>query len=266
MFKMGGMRKHFPTTFWTFLIGASSLAAVPLITSGFYSKDAILWYSWSSNLGSPILWIAGAAGALITGLYSFRMVFITFFGETKTQPDKKPGFAIKLPLVVLAILALIGGFVELPETMGHFAPFSAFMHTILPAVPAEHAGTGTELLFQIIAAVISLGGIYVAYLLFLKKPSTGQQIAASGVPALLHRYWFSGWGFDWLYNRLFVWPYYWIARVNRDDVIDFVYTIISWIIQGFHYLFSVTQNGRVRTYAAGIAFGAVVLVAIVVFV
>ena len=265
MFKMGGMRKHFPTTYWTFLVGAASLAAVPLITSGFYSKDAILWFAWSSDLGSPVLWAAGVAGAFVTALYSFRMVFVTFFGDTKTQPDRKPGSRMKLPLVALAVLAIVGGFVEMPHTLGHFAPLSGFLHSILPAVPMEHVSVSTELLFQIIAVIVSLTGIYLAYWFYLKKPEVGRQAAASGIPAVTHRFWFSGWGFDWVYNRLFVWPYYWIARVNRDDIIDFLYTLLSSIVQGVHFLVRTTQNGRVRTYAAGITFGAVVLVAIVVF-
>ncbi|MFN2185563.1 MAG: NADH-quinone oxidoreductase subunit L, partial [Anaerolineae bacterium] len=75
MFKMGGLRREMPTTFWTFLIGSASLAAIPLVTAGFYSKDQILWASWASETGSAWLWTAGLIGALLTSLYAFRMVF-----------------------------------------------------------------------------------------------------------------------------------------------------------------------------------------------
>lgn len=264
MFKMGGMKKHFPSTYWTFLIGAASLAALPLITSGFYSKDAILWYAWSSELGHPLLWAAGLVGAFVTALYSFRMIFVTFFGETKTEPEGKPGMFMNLPLIVLAAFTIIGGFVNMPHTLGHFAPFATFMHTAVPAVETGYVNISTELVFQAIAAVLSLLGIFLAYRFYLSKPETGRQLAASGTPAALHKFWFSGWGFDWLYNRVFVWPYYWIARVNRNDIIDSIYSAVAWITRTIHVGFSLTQNGRIRTYAAGIAFGAILLVAIAV--
>src|SRR6187431_1018999 len=81
MFKMGGLRKRMPVVYWTFLIGAGSLAALPLITAGFYSKDQILWLAWASDKGSFWFFLAALAGAFVTALYTFRMVFLTFFGE-----------------------------------------------------------------------------------------------------------------------------------------------------------------------------------------
>ncbi len=85
MFKMGGLRKQLPLTFWTFLVASASLAAVPLVTAGFYSKDLILFEAWSSTAGSPWLWAAGLVGALLTSIYTFRMVFLTFFGQAHQQ-------------------------------------------------------------------------------------------------------------------------------------------------------------------------------------
>ena len=115
IFKMGGLRKKLPVPFWTFLIGAAALAGFPLITSGFYSKDLILWYAYAGPNGSPMLWFIGLFGAFLTALYSFRLVFVTFFGEAKSHVSKVPGLRIGLPLIILAVLALIGGFVELPH-------------------------------------------------------------------------------------------------------------------------------------------------------
>ena len=94
MFKMGGLRKKLPVVFWTFLIGSMSLASLPLISSGFYSKDLILWSAFASEKGSKVLWLAGFAGAFITGIYTFRMVIMTFFGEEKTHVHKKPGWVM----------------------------------------------------------------------------------------------------------------------------------------------------------------------------
>ncbi|MBD3219024.1 MAG: NADH-quinone oxidoreductase subunit L [candidate division Zixibacteria bacterium] len=265
MFKMGGMRKQLPLTFWTFLIGSGALAAVPLITAGFYSKDLILWRAWTSDSGSPILWLAGIVGAFITAVYTFRMVFVTFFGKAKMQANHRPGARISLPLVVLAVLALIGGFVEMPHTLGHFAPFSKFMHSVLPEVHGAHLSISIELLFQIIAVVITLTGILTAYIFYYRKPELAENMAKSGFGSALGRFFYSGWGFDWFYYKFIVGPFVWIARVNKKDIIDFIYTIMAMICQIFNFVFRQTQNGRIRFYAAGIAFGAVIIVAIVMF-
>ena len=124
MFKMGGLRKKMPVIFITFLIGGASLSALPLITAGFYSKDQILWFGWSSVTSSHWLWLAGITGALLTSLYTFRMIFITFFGEVKTEPVHKPGLLMTIPLIILAVLSLVGGFIEMPENMGPVHLFS----------------------------------------------------------------------------------------------------------------------------------------------
>ncbi|MDX5423024.1 MAG: NADH-quinone oxidoreductase subunit L, partial [Hymenobacteraceae bacterium] len=115
---MGGLRRSMPVVFWTFLIGAASLAALPVITAGFYSKDQILWYTLAGPQGSIWLYAAGLAGAFITSIYTFRMVFMTFFGESKTHVAHPPGKIITVPLIILAILSLFGGFIELPHNFG----------------------------------------------------------------------------------------------------------------------------------------------------
>jgi NADH-quinone oxidoreductase subunit L len=139
------------------------------------------------------------------------------------------------------------------------------MSTALPGVDVEHAGLSTELLFQGIAALVALLGIYLAYLFFVQRPWYSRELAASGWGAALHRFWFSGWGFDWLYDRLFVRPFIWLAQVNRNDVIDLLYRGIAWLSLGFYRLLSATQTGQVRWYVMGITLGAVLTLAIVVF-
>ena len=130
MFKMGGLRKELPVTFWTFLIGSASLSALPLVTAGFYSKDLILWQAWSSPSGGTALWMAGLFGAFITSIYTFRMVFVTFFGVSKMDVSYRPGLRITIPLIVLAFLSLGGGFVELPDTLGSLHLFSDLLKTV----------------------------------------------------------------------------------------------------------------------------------------
>jgi NADH-quinone oxidoreductase subunit L len=113
---------------------------------------------------------------------------------------------------------------------------------------------------------VSLLGIYLAYLLFLRHPQSTENLVRTPWGAALHRYWFAGWGFDWLYDRCIVQPYVWIACADANDVIDGIYDGIAWLTQiGYHDL-SRTQTGQVRRYAMGIAIGAVIIIAIVVFV
>jgi NADH-quinone oxidoreductase subunit L len=263
LYRMGGLRSRLPLTFWTFLIGAASLSALPLVTAGFYSKDLILWSTWSSPSGSTWLWIAGLVGALLTSLYTFRMVFLTFFGEVKQKVTYTPGNRIRLVLIVLASLSLVGGIVELPHTLGGRPFFSEFMGSVLPALPDVPGNSHAELILQIVAAVISLLGIYLAYLFFLRRVMAG--IARSTLGAALDRFWFGGWGFDWLYSKLFVIPYSWLARTNKDDFIDSIYDGIAKLTEVFYRALSQTETGNVRWYMTGIAFGAIVAIAIVVF-
>ena len=268
LFEMGGLRKELPTTFWTFLIGAASLAGLPLVTAGFYSKDLILWNTWSSTASSPWLWVAGVAGVLLTGIYSFRMVFLTFYGDLKPAtkallPLPKLGVLLRLPLIVLAVLSVVGGFVELPRNLGNLPLFSNLLQPVLPAT-AETRGAGAEWLLQAIAAALALGGVYIAYWLYLRRAGITIRWGRSTVGALLYRLWFSGWGFDWLYDRVFVRPFVWLARRGKDDVVDLLYLGLAWLAQALHRLLSRTQTGRVRAYAAGILVGAVIIIALVV--
>jgi NADH-quinone oxidoreductase subunit L len=266
MFKMGGLRKQLPVTFWTFLFASGALAAFPLVTAGFYSKDMIIWYAWSSDKGNVFLWLAGVLGAFITGIYTFRMVFVTFFGEAKMTVDRKPGIRLHIPLVVLGFLSIVAGFIELPETMGHLKLFSGFLHSILPPVKAVHEAAGTELLFQIITAVLALSGIFLAYIFYLRNFKTVQEITRGGLPALLRKYWFSGWGFDWLYDHVFVFPIVWLSVINKNDFIDLFYNGIASVNRTFNRQLVKTQSGQLRWYAVGILIGAVITLTIVVFI
>ncbi len=262
MSKMGGLRRRLPVTFWTFLIGSLSLAAVPLVSSGFYSKDHILWLAWSSAGGAPLLWLAGLVGALVTALYTFRMVFLTFFGPDNDSVSYSPPRIMSAVLVVLAVMSTFGGFIELPQTMGHVTLFSGFMHDTLPEVDMGDSRV-SELLFQVIAAVTALLGIYAAYRIYGRR---ARRDLPESPPARSHpliRFWAAGFGFDWLYDRLLVRPYYWAANVNRDDMVDSFYAFIAGLTLSISRLSSGTQTGRTRNYAFGIALGAAVMIALV---
>jgi NADH-quinone oxidoreductase subunit L len=265
MFKMGGLKNRLPVTFWTFLIGAASLSALPLVTAGFYSKDLILWQAWSSPLGSKILWAAGLAGALLTSLYTFRMVFVTFFGKAKMEVGWKPGIRTTMPLVLLALLSIIGGFVELPRSLGDLPLFSDFLRPVFPETVRAANTEGGELTLQIIASVTSLAGIFIAWLFFLRNPQKAEKLAETRAGASLQRFWLAGWDFDRLYDALFVRPFLRTARANKDDFIDSAYTGIAALNRSAHQILRFTQTGSIRWYAMGIAIGAVVFLGIIVF-
>jgi NADH-quinone oxidoreductase subunit L len=258
IFRMGGIRKKMPVVFLTFLIGAASLSALPLITAGFYSKDQILWFGWSSELSSPWLWIAGIAGAFLTSLYTFRLVFIVFFGEVKTEPSHEAGNLMKIPLVVLAILSIIGGFIELPHNMGPVHLFTNLFGGELPEVPVGKESS--ELLFQVISAIISLTGLYIAYLLFYKKV----EIPAFSSQSRINRFFLHGWQFDRLYDILIVRPYVWLAKINKNDFIDVFYNSLSAGAARLNAVISRTQTGRLRWYVLFFTMGIVILLTIMI--
>ncbi len=268
MFKMGGLRKYLPTTFWCFLIAAGSLSAVPLVTAGFYSKDLILWHAWSSPQGGTLLWIAGLVGAFLTSVYTFRMVFLTFFGEPQpfvrqNLPLARANALMAVPLIVLAVLSVIGGFVQTPPSMGNIGWFDRFLRTALPPSVVTVDRVGTEETFDVISGAVSLIGIYFAWLLFMKRRPFVTEQWPPGIADALHRFWFVGWGFDRLYDLLFVRPVVWFARVDSRDFVDLIFEEMAAVSRASHTLLSFSQNGRLRWYAMGISIGAVLAVAVV---
>ncbi len=264
MFKMGGLRKKLPLTFWTFLIGAASLSALPLVTAGFYSKDLILLQAWSSPVGGKGLWAAGLLGALITSIYAFRMVFITFFGEVKEEMIREPGVRMAIPFVVLGLLSITAGLVELPHSFNGMPLFSTFLQSAFAGRSGERVSSDSELMLQVIASLVSIAGVFIAYIMFLGRPRYAEALSKTSVGSAVRHFWFSGWGFDRLYDMIFVRPFIWLTRVYRDDFIDLIYTGIAACNRALNAFLSATQTGNIRWYAMGIAIGAAVFLGIVV--
>jgi NADH-quinone oxidoreductase subunit L len=260
MFKMGGLRKKLPLIYWTFLIGAASLAALPFITAGFYSKDQILWLAWAGEKGNIWFYLAALIGAFMTAIYTFRMVFLTFFGEEKTHVGHGTGLLIGIPLIVLAALSLLGGFIELPHNLGHLAVMKDFLSGVLPEVQVRPGAEDFEWLMQAIAAVLCLAGIYVAYFFYMKRPNLRAEI--KGATYELNRFWFSGWGFDALYDIVFVDPYVYLSRRNKNDFLDKIYTGMVSGANFFNRIFAWSQNGVMRWYIMGIVIGAVLILSL----
>jgi NADH-quinone oxidoreductase subunit L len=254
IFKMGGLRKKMPVIFYTFLIGSASLSALPLITAGFYSKDQILWFSFSSQSGSILLWLAGIIGALLTALYSFRMIFITFYGETKTQPSFLPGKLMTVPLIVLAVLSIVGGFVELPASIGNIHLFSDLVDNTLPVIVTK-GQEYSELMFQMLSAIVTLAGIYLAYIIYFKKPVLSEPYSHSR----MNKFFEKGWGFDKLYDTLFVRPIVWLSVIDKKDFFDLWNIGLSQLALLFNRLLSTTQNGKMRWYLLSIVIGIAII-------
>jgi len=255
IFRMGGLRKELPVTFWTFLIAGCSLAGLPFITAGFFSKDLIIWQAWSAQQGQIGLWIAAMVGALMTALYTFRLIFRVFFGPVGTPVTKRPGYAMTLPLVVLAFLSILGGYLK--------EPLLGFLHSVLPQTIEAHTGGLTEIRSEAIAASLFLIGLYFAYLFHLQKRSLADALVANPVGRALHDWWEADWGFDWIYDKAFVQPFVWASQINKSDFVDAFYTGVARVTQLLYRGLSYTETGRLRWYAAGMAAGSALFIAMV---
>ena len=250
IFRMGGLARRLPVAFWSFLIGSAALAALPMITAGFYSKEAILSGAWADGAGGRVLWVAGVVGSFLTSLYIFRAVFIAFFGEQHTPVSGRYGWRVIVPLAALSGLSLVGGLVELPPAFGHVTLLTNLLAPVLPA--SKDVTDATPLL---LASLAPLLGIAIASALYLRPARPPAETA-------LWRFWHAAAGFDWLYDRLLVRPVLWAARVDRDDFVDDIYDAIAWATRAAHREARRTQSGRVRFYTAGLAIGSIGLIAI----
>lgn len=261
MFKMGGLRKKIPVVFWTFLFGSAALAALPLVTAGFYSKDEILFLSLASTKGSVLLWICGFIGAFITALYTFRMVFITFYGKAKMEVEHKPRMSFKIPLIILGVLSLVAGFIQLPESWGHFHLFSDLLSGTLPTVEIADGMHEKEIWLQLLTAAVAIAGVWIAYVVYVKRRKESYAFEQSG----LYNFFFQGWKFDQLYDVLFVKPTVWLSKIDKHDFIDKIYCGIGNVNLSINKAFSRTQNGYLKLYVGGLAVGTIVALMIALF-
>ncbi|MDD5713081.1 MAG: NADH-quinone oxidoreductase subunit L [Smithellaceae bacterium] len=263
LYKMGGLRRQQPLAFWTFLIGAASLAALPLITAGFYSKELILAAAWNAGPAGVWLWSAATIGAFLTGLYAFRMVILCFFGPPRVTAGTKPGRAVAFVLVVLAFFSLTIGFIQMPAILARVDLFLMFLADTLPARYPVVLKTSVALMLLAAAIIVPPLGSAVARFLFLLHRGYTEKAVRRPVVASARRLWKAGWGFDYLYDHLFVRPFAWLAIVNRGDFIDSFYGGISRLSALLAGLSSATQTGVVRRYALGVTLGAVVVLGLV---
>jgi NADH-quinone oxidoreductase subunit L len=251
IFKMGGLWKKIPFVYACFLIGGGALAALPFLTVGFYSKDEILWDEFATK-HFDLFW-AGLLGAFFTSLYTFRLIFIVFHGKENTHAHALKGVSYWLPLGVLLVLSTgVGALIHPP------------LEGVLPALNLsvdEEARHQIELL----SAMVALVGVAIAAFLFLGERKLVTALAESAAGRVATRLWMSGWGFDWIYDKLFVKPYLFIVKINRLDIIDQGIALIPRFARWSHDGVSVTENGRLRWYAASMAFGAALVLAALLY-
>ena len=266
MFKMGGLRKKMPVVFWTFLFGSGALAAIPLITAGFYSKDQILFFAMASAKGSYWLWLCGFIGAFLTAVYTFRMVFVTFFGEQKKEIHRMPKNSIKIPLIVLGILSLIAGFIEIPKAWGNFEPFSNLVNKVMPQVQLAAGMENKEVLLEVVTGIIALLGVYLAWQFCLKSPKVLYRFKTTGLGKGIDTFFFKGFMFDRLYDIILVKPVVWLSKIDKHDFVDRIYEAIGSLGLLLNKIFSRTQNGYLRWYVCGIVLGMAVALTIILFV
>jgi NADH-quinone oxidoreductase subunit L len=249
IFKMGGLRKQLPLEYACFLVGGLALSAFPWLTAGFYSKDEILWEAYAG--GHQGLFIAGLIGAFLTPLYTFRLIFTVFHGEAKLHAHRGQGVTYWLPLVVLMVFStFIGGMIHLP------------LAGVLPAA-SEMTEHGSKLAVGILSSAVALSGLALACGLFLGRRRLLDWFTATAPARLLASWWVQDWGFDWLYDRLLVRPCMGFARFNIRDGIDLAILTVPAGLRALNGALVRTETGRIRWYAAGMAAGAVLVVAMV---
>ena len=249
IFRMGGLRKSLPLVYVCFLIGGGALAALPFITAGFYSKDEILWQALAS--GHPELLAAGLVGAVLTSIYTFRLIFVVFHGPVQTQAHAGHGLAYSVPLVVLALLSTFIGALIVPP-----------LHGVLPA--GAEGELSAKHYLELISGLISIGGILIAAWLFLGERRWVSRMAQTAGGKTLVQIWLHAWGFDWLYDKVFVQPYLWLTRLLGGDPFNRTLNIVASAVRQANRLVVFTETGQLRWYATSVGFGALFILALLV--
>jgi NADH-quinone oxidoreductase subunit L len=281
MRKMGGLKTYIPITFGTMLIATAAIAGIPPL-AGFWSKDEILWKAYEAN---PVYWVIGVITAFLTSFYMFRLLFMTFWGDYKGihvddhghahathghgdhghgEPHESPMLML-IPLIVLAFLSLVGGFVGIHNGFQHF--LDPVFGTELPRTVTEGSGN-TELLLMGISVLFSFAGLVVAYILYVSKPYLPQRIATSlgsFYDAVLNKYYV-----DEIYAKVFVKPlvdgstailWQGVDRKIIDDTVNNAADGARRISDQVRHM----QSGNLRSYAGWVAAGAAVVIAYMVW-
>jgi NADH-quinone oxidoreductase subunit L len=275
MQKMGGLSSKIKYTYATMLIATLAIAGIPPL-AGFFSKDAILFGAFTIPGGHP-LYAVGLLTALLTSFYMFRLIFLTFKGKPRYDEHKvhvhESPWSMLGPLVVLAVLSVIGGWIAAPAFWGGPDYFANFLtpvfggHEAADAV-GEAAAHQLELILAGVAFGTALLGLVVAYWMYLKRPEKADGLAKSLKPAyatLLNKYYV-----DELYAAVVVKPLMWISTNVLWKMADVA--VIDGAVNGIAHETTAlgdgvrhTQSGNTRSYAVWVVVGAIVIIAVIFF-
>src|SRR5574341_1139620 len=259
MRRMGGLKDKLPVTYWTFVVGSLALAGFPL-TAGFFSKDEILVGAWSAGSLGQVLAAAGVLTVMLTAFYSFRLVFVTFWGPSHVDPHhaahvQEPSKTMTAPLIILAVLSIVTGYLGIP---GFLEPVFA-----TDAGEAPHHG-GAAVGIMIVATAMGLLGIAGAYYVYVMNPRLPDQLARQW--QTLYQGSLNKWYVDETYDRTVVRPTFFIADGlwQKIDVgiIDGAVNGVARAIAWGGWLLRLVQSGQTQHYALGMALGAMVILTV----
>jgi len=254
---MGGLKKYMPVTNITFLIGCIAISGIPPF-SGFFSKDEILAAAYSVN---PVYWALGVIGAGMTAFYMFRLYATTFLGEFRGTEEQKhhlheSPLAITIPLIVLAILAAIGGFVNVPEVFGGEARLHQFLSPVITTEKTFQLTSSKDFMLMGVSVAVALIGIFIALAKYIKKPELNEP---TGFGKLLANKWYV----DEIYNALIVNPLTALGTFFKNIIeksgIDGFVNGVGTFIQYSSRRIRLVQNGRVGAYILMMVFSMLVL-------
>ena len=265
MRKMGGLKNKLPITYWTFLIACLAISGIPGF-SGFFSKDMILGKAFEN--GYYFLWALGTITAGMTSFYMFRVLFLTFHGESRVEPEVEKHIhesppSMTVPMIILAILSIFGGYIGVPESLGGSNRIWNFLAPCFNIggekvnIEAHHLSLGAEYLLMIIAVIVALIGIWVAYVMYIKNRELPDKLA-NKFP-LLYRLVYNKWYVDEIYEGLIGWPLYFAGQVLWmiwdelivDGAVRFVYGFVRGVGGALRYI----QTGNVQFYAVAVMLG-----------
>jgi NADH-quinone oxidoreductase subunit L len=278
MSRMGGLRKKIKWTFATMLTATMAIAGIPPL-AGFFSKDAILFSAFQNTGGQHLLYLFGLLTALLTSFYMFRLIFLTFHGKPRYDEHHvhvhESPWNMLVPLAVLAVLSIIGGWLAAPALWGGPDYFANFLGPVFGspagAEAASEGAVGAHQL-ELVLAGVSVGaaliGLAVAYWLYLKRPGKADGLAHSLKPAystLLNKYYV-----DELYAAVVVKPLLWISTNVLWKVADVagIDGAVNGIADGARAIgdgVRHTQSGNTRSYAVWVVVGAIVIIAVIFF-
>ncbi len=261
--KMGGLRTKMPITFATFLIGTLAIAGAPGL-AGFFSKDEILWHTWAS--GHTALWLIATLTATLTAFYMFRLLFVTFFGELRADHEvahhvhESPP-VMTVPLVILAGLSIVGGWVGLPEGWLWGNKLGAFLAPVTGHPHLDHGGVLGEGALMAIATLLAIAGASLAYVFYVRLP--GLPMVLSWRLRGLYELLLDKYRIDELYDAIIVRPYtrcsefFW--RTVDQELIDGFVNGLAGAIGANGALWRRLQTGNVQHYALAFLGGVVVV-------